>query len=356
MKNLRTSSWAKALMTALALMLLIPCLATAQEEEDDYTTNFGRERCNFTSTGSNPYYPLWPGYALHLEGEEEDDEGELVDIAVTITVLHETELVNGVVTRVVEEYEEEDGEVVEISRNFVAVCRETGDVWYFGEDVDDYEDGEIVGHEGAWRAGVNGARPGLLMPGTPFVGARYYEEIAPGVAEDRVQITSVDEEATVPAGTYEDLVATVDSEGEDEKLYAPGVGLIVDEDLELIEITPPACVSDDTTHCLNGGRFMVHAAWKDFEGKEGDGIAILPSDESGEFWFFNSSNTELVVKVLNGCDLPSNAYWVFAAGLTNVEVELTVTDTLSGQTWEYENPLRQAFMPVLDTQAFATCP
>lgn len=354
MKILRKSPWAKVVMTVFSLALFLPCLASAQDP--DYTSDFNRERCNFANTGSNPYFPLWPGYVLVLEGEEEDDEGEMVDIAVAITVLQETELVDGVVTRVVEEYEEEDGELVEVSRNFVAVCRETGDVWYFGEDVDDYEDGEIVGHEGAWRAGVDGAQPGLLMPGTPFTGARYHEEIAPGVAEDRVQITSVDEEVTVPAGSYEQVVATVNHEGEDDKHYAPGVGLIKDEALELIEVVLPPCLPDATTHCLNSGRFRVQAEWKDFEGNEGDGIAILPSSDSGEFWFFNADNTELVVKVLDACPLSSNAYWVFAAGLTNVEVTLTVTDTLSGQMREYENPLQQDFMPILDTEAFATCP
>ena len=64
----------------------------------------------------------------------------------------DTELVDGVLTREVVEREKEDGELVEISYNYFAHCRETGDVWYFGEDVDDYEGGVIVGHGGAWRA------------------------------------------------------------------------------------------------------------------------------------------------------------------------------------------------------------
>lgn len=354
MKIFLHSPGAKAALILLSLALVLPYLVSAQDPE--YTSDFGRDRCTFANTGSNPYYPLWPGYVLTLEGEEEDDEGEMVEIAVRITVLHETELVDGVLTRVVEEFEEEDGELVEVSRNFIAVCRETGDVWYFGEDVDDYEDGEIIGHGGAWRAGIDGARPGILMPGSPIVGARYFEEIAPGVAEDRAQIISLEEEATVPAGSYEDVLATVNQEGDDEKLYAPGVGLIVDEDLMLIEITPPSCLPDATTHCLNNGRFKVQATWKDFDDNEGDGIAILPSSDSGEFWFFNAGNTELLVKVLDGCTLPANAYWVFAGGLTNVEVTLTVTDTQTGQMQEYKNPLQQDFAPILDTQAFATCP
>ena len=137
---------------------------------------------------------------MNLEGEELDDDDELVEIAATITILRETEMVDGVLTRVVEERETEDGELVEISRNFMAVCRETGDLWYFGEDVDDYDDGMIVGHDGAWRAGVDGARPGVLIPGSPLIGARYFQEVAPGVALDRAEVSALDAMLTVPAG------------------------------------------------------------------------------------------------------------------------------------------------------------
>ncbi|MCG8462866.1 MAG: hypothetical protein MI919_41805, partial [Holophagales bacterium] len=229
---------------ALPLVLLAG-LALPADAEDDFTTDFDRERCNFTTTGSNPYFPLWPGYSLALEGLEEDDEGEMVAISAVLTVLEDTELVDGVLTRVFEERESEDGELVEISRNFLAICRETGDVWYFGEDVDDYEDGEIVGHDGAWRAGADGASPGILMPGTPLLGARFFEEIAPGVAEDRGEIVGMGEEVTVPWGTFEDTLLVEDTdplnpeEGGDEKVYAAGVGQIVDEELELVDVTLP---------------------------------------------------------------------------------------------------------------------
>ena len=118
-----------ALAAFTLLLMLVPGLAVAHDPE--YTTDLNRDRCTFTSTGSNPYFPLWPGYVLEYEGEELDDEEELVEIALTITILPDTELVNGVMTRVVEEFETEDGELVEVSRNFMAYCRETGDVWYF---------------------------------------------------------------------------------------------------------------------------------------------------------------------------------------------------------------------------------
>ena len=347
------------LSLAAIVFLLLPKGSMAQDPA--FTSTFDRGRCTFSTTGSNPYLPLWPGYSLLLEGEVED-AGETIDVAAKITVLPETELVDGVLTRVVEERESEDGEVVEVSRNFMALCRETGDVWYFSEDVDDYEDGVIVGHGGAWRAGVAGAKPGILMLGTPVLGARYFQEIAPGVAEDRGEVTGLGEEVEVPAGIFDQTVTIVDTSAlsagaGDEKIYAHGVGLIKDEDLELVEITPPPCQPDATTHCLNGGRFRVTADWEGSSGSSGHGRAILPSDDGGGFSFFAPSNPEILVKVLNGCSVPGfNSYWVFAGGLTNVGVTLTVEDTESGEERVYRNPLGAAFAPVLDTSAFAECP
>lgn len=349
----------RTLLHLSILLLLLTVLALPAQAQEFTLAN--RAGCTFATTGNNPFFPLWPGYSLTLEGEEEDDEDELVEIRSINTVLTDTEMVDGVLTRVYEEVEFEDGELVEVSRNFFAQCRETGDVWYFGEDVDDYEDGMIVGHSGQWRAGVNGALAGIVMPGTPMVGARYYEEFAPGVALDRGEIVAVDEEVTLGIGTFTGVLQIEDSsdfdpENTGEKLYAPGVGNIVDEALELVEITLPPCLPDATTHCLADGRFMVRADFADFDGNEGDGNAILASGTSGEFYFFSPTNTELLVKVIDACNTSFDSFWVFAAGLTNVEVTLTVTDTISGQVQEYENPLGTDFAPVLDTDAFLTCP
>lgn len=353
MSNIHT----RQLQLLLLLMLVVLVVPAGAQ---DFTLA-DREGCTFATTGSNPYYPLWPAYSLTLEGEEEDDEGELVEIRSINTVLPETEVVDGVLTRVYEEVEFEDGELVEVSRNFVAQCRETGDIWYFGEDVDDYEDGMIVGHEGEWRAGMNGAEAGILMPGTPMLGARYYEEFAPGVALDRGEIVAIDEEVTLAAGTFTGVLKIEDSsdfEPDDigEKLYAPGVGNIVDESLELVEIALPPCLPDTYIHCLADGRFEVKADFEDFDGGEGEAYAILASGTSGEFYFFSPTNTELLVKVIDACDTPFGSFWVFASGLTNVEVTLTVTDTTTGQVQEYENPLGTDFAPVLDTEAFLSCP
>ena len=198
------------------------------------------------------------------------------------------------------------------------------------------------------------------MPGSPMLGARYYEEVAPGVALDRGEIVAMGEEVTVPAGTYQNTLETlgtsdIDPSANDHKVYARGVGNIVDEVLELVEITPPPCQPDATTLCLNDGRFQVRADWTDSHGNEGNGMAILPSDDSGEFWFFEPNNTEMVIKVLDGCAI-NQSYWVYAAGLTDVELTVEVTDTSTGELREYDNPLGTPFEPILDTAAFATCP
>jgi streptogramin lyase len=115
------------------------------------------------------------------------------------------------------------------------------------------------------------------------------------------------------------------------------------------------CVADAMTLCLNNGRFRVTADWRTRDGSNGQGRGVALTSDSGYFWFFEAANVELVVKVLNGCGLNSR-YWTFAAGLTDVEVTLTVTDTLTGAVKTYANPQGTAFQPIQDTAAFATCP
>jgi hypothetical protein len=117
-----------------------------------------------------------------------------------------------------------------------------------------------------------------------------------------------------------------------------------------------ACLPDATTLCLNGGRFQVRAQWTASGGNTGPGQAVSMTNDTGYFWFFGADNVELVVKVLNGCALQNPSYWVFASGLTNVGVDLTVTDIQTGTTKTYHNPVNQPFVAIQDTGAFSTCP
>jgi hypothetical protein len=202
--------------------------ATGGEQGKKWTESFGQENCTFSSVGKNRFFILQPGHQLVLASRTEK---------VAITVLDETKKIGDVETRVVEEREELNGELKEVSRNFFAICKEHGDVFYFGEEVDIYKGGKIVSHSGQWRADEKNSRAGIMMPGTILLGARHYQEISPN-AMDRAEILSDDVTMKTPAGTFKNCIRIEETSGIDPdekcyKTYAPGVGLIQDEDLVL---------------------------------------------------------------------------------------------------------------------------
>jgi hypothetical protein len=119
----------------------------------------------------------------------------------------------------------------------------------------------------------------------------------------------------------------------------------------------PACIQNSTTLCLNNGRFRVQAVFTTPTGQTGDATAVVETTDTGLFWFFTANNIEAIIKVVNACTFAAAPrYWVFAGGLTNVQVVLTVTDTQTGTIRTYTNPQGTAFAPIQDTNAFATCP
>jgi virginiamycin B lyase len=119
----------------------------------------------------------------------------------------------------------------------------------------------------------------------------------------------------------------------------------------------PLCVADEHTLCLNHNRFAVTAGWQGTPlGPVAQATAVPLTDESGYFWFLEPGNIEVVVKVLNACADPWNAYWVFAAGLTNLGVTIDVKDMLTGAHQTYTNLLGTPFQPILDVSALKACP
>ena len=118
---------------------------------------------------------------------------------------------------------------------------------------------------------------------------------------------------------------------------------------------PGGCAADANTLCLNASRFAVTASFRTSTGQTGKGTAVTLTSDTGYFWFFDPTNVEEVVKVLDGCGLGGN-YWVFAGGLTNVQVTTVVTDTRTGKSKTYQNPQGKVFQPVQDTQALPVCP
>jgi hypothetical protein len=118
---------------------------------------------------------------------------------------------------------------------------------------------------------------------------------------------------------------------------------------------PTACTQNATTICLADGRFAVSATWRTNDGMSGNGQAVRLTTDTGYFTFFNANNVEAVIKLINACTF-NQRFWVFAGGLTNVNVVITVRDTKNGTVKTYTNPANTAFQPVQDTSAFATCP
>lgn len=226
------------IVTALFAMLLASCGFRGFENL------MGLSVCDpdagtFTAEIDNPFFPMTVGHRVVLEGQESGR-----DLLVRITALDETETVAGVETRVVEEYEALDGRVVEISRNYFAQAQD-GTVCYFGEEVDDFnEAGEVTSHGGAWRADGDRSLPGIFMPPSPHVGQAFQQEIAPGIAEDQAKVIALGERTEVPAGTFEDTVIMLEGDpiggGQDTKVYARGIGLIVDESARLTSYSTPA--------------------------------------------------------------------------------------------------------------------
>lgn len=226
----------KTVVMAGAWLATMAGAMTVGAEERPWCDTFSVDKAELTDIGRNFYFNLWPGYRLVLQHGKE----ELV-----ISVLNETKVVDGVKTRVVEERESKDGQLVEVSRNYVAISRTTGDVYYFGEDVETYKNGKVTGHGGSWQAGVNGAKFGLLMPGRPEVGDRFYQEVAPGVAMDRGEVVSLREDFQTPTKAFENCLRIRETSplenGSEDKLYAPEVGLIKDGKLVLVKVDCPTC-------------------------------------------------------------------------------------------------------------------
>ena len=134
---------------------------------------------NFVETVDNPYFPLTPGTTWVYEGES-DGEAERNEVTVT----DETKTILGVTCVVVRDVVLIDGEIVEDTLDWYAQDAD-GNVWYMGEAVQDFEDGELVSTEGSWEAGVDGAQPGIIMLADPQVGDYYQQELYEGEAEDQ---------------------------------------------------------------------------------------------------------------------------------------------------------------------------
>ena len=147
-------------------------------------------------------------------------------------LLDKTDTLAGVTVAVVEVTEHKDGQLHELTEDYFAQHRD-GTVWYFGERVTDYKDGQPVGHGGQWLAGENNYRPGVFMPAYPSVGQEFAPEQVPGVADERSKVLELGVEVTVPAGKFSGCMKTEDLDLLDKKtefkFYCPRAGLVREE-------------------------------------------------------------------------------------------------------------------------------
>ncbi|WP_163716714.1 hypothetical protein [Mangrovibacterium lignilyticum] len=179
----------------------------------------------FVSGFTNPYLAFEVGKVFHYEGETEDGTETIV-----VTVTGETREIMGVMTTVVSDIAYLDGEMIEKTNDWYAEDSE-GNVWYFGEYSEEYEDGELVGTEGSWEAGVDGALPGVLMFAEPQMGMKYQQEYLEDEAEDMAMVVNLDKTVEIDYGTFEGCLETMEwtplEPGEREhKFYQKEVGLV----------------------------------------------------------------------------------------------------------------------------------
>jgi hypothetical protein len=205
-----------------------PPIPNFQETADGYSVEI--DPAGFVDTIDNPYMPFTPGSTWRLEGETED--GREVD---TITVTDQTREVMGVTTTVVRDVVKLEGSLVEKTWDWFAQDIR-GNVWYFGEDTAEYEEGKLVSRSGSWEAGVDGALPGVLMPADPVVNDATRQEFYQGEAEDLGWVVQTGISTEVPAGSYDDVIRVLEWSPLEprivgQKLYAPGVGIVSEKAL-----------------------------------------------------------------------------------------------------------------------------
>jgi hypothetical protein len=222
---------------ATALVMLSAALAVEACGGDDGSTKGGGDlpqgselvdldQADFTTQIDNPYRPMVPGSRRVYEHTETDGTVQRVEVSVTPRTKR---IANGIEARVVRDRVSEDGELIEQEDDWYAQDS-AGNVWYFGEEVKEYENGKVKATN-SWEAGVDGAQPGVVMPADPRAGLAYRQTHYAGKEEDRAQVLSADERAEAPAGYFRDAVAIkewspLEPKLVEYKLFARGVGLV----------------------------------------------------------------------------------------------------------------------------------
>jgi hypothetical protein len=201
---------------------------TAADRFPQTTEPANLDPADFTTEIDNPYFPLsvgsrWIVRVTDAKGLEQRQ---------VVTVTDQTkQIADGVEARVVHDVVSEGGQQVEVTDDWYAQDS-AGNVWYFGEDTAEYENGKLKTRSGSFEAGVDGADAGIAMPAQPEVGQTYRQEYYAGQAEDRTAVLSLEEQAQSPFGHFNDVLLTkdytpIEPDVLEYKLYAKGVGQVL---------------------------------------------------------------------------------------------------------------------------------
>ena len=237
----------RILSTIAVSLVAVACTGSAHEQIPPAISPYqpSISAGDFVQGVDNRYFPLRATTRYRYSGKTED--GVEKDI---VYVTRRTTEVMGVTCMIVKDIVSLDGEIIEKTFDWYAQDR-LGNVWYFGEDSTEYENGEPHSKEGSWEAGVDGALPGIIMLAEPHPGDQYRQEYAAGEAEDVGRVVAVGASVDVPSGSFLDVVVTEDSSLIEtglleHKYYAPGVGVVMEqnvkgpkEQVELIEVRRP---------------------------------------------------------------------------------------------------------------------
>jgi hypothetical protein len=199
------------------LVLMAGCTSSSSQKEKSYNPHINP--AHFTTKVDNEYFPMEPGTTFLYEGGTQHSE---------MTVTSQTKKVMGVECVVVDHREWEGEMLIERTYDWFAQDKE-GTVWYFGEDTKEYENGKVTSTKGSWEAGVDGAKPGIIMPADPKVGESYHQEYYPGEAMDMARVLSFNASVAVPYGSFDHVLETrewtpLQPGFSEKKYYVRGVG------------------------------------------------------------------------------------------------------------------------------------
>jgi hypothetical protein len=220
------------LLATASILLMHACKKDkARLIDTSYKPDVSLSKFSNSTTLTNPYFPITPGKKYIYEGqtpdgleriEEQRLSGTKPILGITCIIVNFKAYLNGILIEEAYDWYAQDND---------------GNVWYFGEAVDNYnKDGSLKDHGGSWEAGVDGAKPGTFMLANPQAGIKYREEYYFNHAEDEAEVTGTGLTVTIPLGTYNNCVKTrnftaLEPDLNENKFYAPGIGMVKEENV-----------------------------------------------------------------------------------------------------------------------------